>query len=87
MNEHEQDKIDLMRGGEDRILGGALCSGTPVLFTRNLALITVTATDFSAQDFNAFVNENDIYRRPIGVSRTDKSSVLGHTFNSKLCNL
>lgn len=52
LSEYEQDKIDLTRGGEDSILGGALCSGTPVLFTRNLGLITVNPTDFTSQDFN-----------------------------------
>ena len=64
MNEHEQDQIDLidLRGGDDRILGGALCSGTPVLFTRNLALITVMPTDFSAQDFNASVQKISIIK-------------------------
>lgn len=56
-NEHEQDRIDLIRGGEDKILGGDLCSGTPVLFTRNLGLVTVTSTDFTAQDFNSSYTE------------------------------
>ncbi|XP_012274831.1 nuclear pore complex protein Nup133 [Orussus abietinus] len=53
VSEHEQDKIDLMKGGEDAIVGGAMCSGTPVLFTRNLGLVTVIPTDFSIQELNA----------------------------------
>ena len=52
LSEYEQDKIDLTRGMEDSILGGALCSGTPVLFTKNLGLVTISATDFASQDFN-----------------------------------
>ncbi|XP_034943346.1 nuclear pore complex protein Nup133 [Chelonus insularis] len=53
-NELEQDKIDLVRGGEDRILGGDLCSNTPVLFTRNLGLVTIIPTnDFTSPDFNS----------------------------------
>ncbi|KAJ8683493.1 hypothetical protein QAD02_019285 [Eretmocerus hayati] len=52
LSEYEQDKIYLTRGGDDSILGGALCSGTPVLFTRNLGLITVSPSDFTNQDFN-----------------------------------
>ncbi|XP_051164575.1 nuclear pore complex protein Nup133 [Leptopilina boulardi] len=51
--EHEQDKVDIVRGGEDSILGGALCSGTPVLFTRNLGLVSIIPNDFTTQDFNA----------------------------------
>lgn len=51
-SEHEQDDIDLMKGREDSILGGALCSGTPVLFTRNHGLVTITPMDFSTQDSN-----------------------------------
>ncbi|XP_046481627.1 nuclear pore complex protein Nup133 isoform X1 [Neodiprion pinetum] len=52
MSEHDQEKIDLVKGGEDNILGGALCSGTPVLFTKNLGLVTIIPMDFNAQDFN-----------------------------------
>ncbi|XP_014219795.1 nuclear pore complex protein Nup133 [Copidosoma floridanum] len=52
LSEYEVDNIDLARGEKDSILGGALCSGTPVLFTRNLGLITITASDFANQDFN-----------------------------------
>ena len=55
ISEHEQDKIDLVRGGEDSILGGALCSGTPVLFTKNFGLVSVMPSDFMLQDFNMFV--------------------------------
>lgn len=55
ISEHEQDKIDLVRGGEDSILGGALCSGTPVLFTKNFGLVSVIPSDFISQDFNMFV--------------------------------
>ncbi|OXU23558.1 hypothetical protein TSAR_013208 [Trichomalopsis sarcophagae] len=51
LSEYEQDVIDLTRRGEDSILGGALCSGTPVLFTRNLGLITISSTDFTSHDF------------------------------------
>ncbi|KAK0083764.1 hypothetical protein PV325_008252 [Microctonus aethiopoides] len=56
MNEHEQDKIDLIRSCEDKILGGDLCSGNPVLFTRDLGLVTIISTDFTSQDFNASFN-------------------------------
>lgn len=58
MSEHDQEKIDLVRGGEDNILGGALCSGTPVLFTRNLGLVTIIPTDFNAQDFSTYSETN-----------------------------
>lgn len=56
LSEYEQEKVDLTRGREDTILGGALCSGTPVLFTKNLGLVSVTPTDFGGQDFNQYVN-------------------------------
>ncbi|XP_058801780.1 nuclear pore complex protein Nup133 isoform X2 [Phymastichus coffea] len=52
LSEYEQEKVDLTRGREDTILGGALCSGTPVLFTKNLGLVSITSTDFGSQDFN-----------------------------------
>nr|XP_012233561.1 PREDICTED: nuclear pore complex protein Nup133 [Linepithema humile] len=52
-SEVEQDKIDLVRGGEDSILGGAICSATPVLFTKSVGLVSITPVDFAAQDFNA----------------------------------
>ncbi|EFN82872.1 nuclear pore complex protein Nup133 isoform X2 [Harpegnathos saltator] len=51
-SEIDQDKIDLVRGGEDSILGGALCSGTPVLFTKSVGLVSITPVDFATQDFN-----------------------------------
>ncbi|KAI4497473.1 hypothetical protein M0802_007484 [Mischocyttarus mexicanus] len=51
-SEHDQDKIELIRDKEDSILGGALCSGTPVLFTKNAGLVSIIPTDFSSQDFN-----------------------------------
>lgn len=54
-SEIDQDKIDLVRGGEDSILGGALCSGTPVLFTKSVGLVSITPLDFPTQDFNTFV--------------------------------
>lgn len=54
-SENEQDKIDLVRGGDDSILGGALCSGTPVLFTKNFGLVSIMPSDFISQDFNMFV--------------------------------
>ncbi|OAD54862.1 hypothetical protein WN48_06062 [Eufriesea mexicana] len=57
-SEHEQDKIDLVRGGEDSILGGALCTGTPVLFTKNFGLISIIPTDFISQDFNVSYTDN-----------------------------
>ncbi|CAK9828636.1 Nuclear pore complex protein Nup133 [Anthophora retusa] len=57
-SEHEQDKIDLIRGGEDSILGGALCSGTPVLFTKNLGLVSIMPTDFMSQEFNINCTDN-----------------------------
>lgn len=44
-----------MRGGDDSILGGALCSGTPVLFTKNFGLVSIMPSDFISQDFNMFV--------------------------------
>ncbi|XP_066593314.1 nuclear pore complex protein Nup133 [Prorops nasuta] len=50
-SDYDEDKIDLIRGGEDSILGGALCSGTPVLFTKNVGLVSITPTDISSQDF------------------------------------
>ncbi|KAG7207192.1 hypothetical protein KM043_008877 [Ampulex compressa] len=56
-SDHDQDKIDLVRGGGDSILGGALCSGTPVLFTKSLGLVSVMPTDFTSQDFNASYTE------------------------------
>lgn len=55
-SEIDQDKIDLVRGGEDSILGGALCSGTPVLFTKSVGLVSITPVDFANQDFTAFVS-------------------------------
>lgn len=56
-SELDQDKIDLVRGGEDSILGGALCSGIPVLFTKSVGLVSITPTDFAvqSQDYNTFV--------------------------------
>ncbi|XP_076632615.1 nuclear pore complex protein Nup133 isoform X2 [Colletes latitarsis] len=51
ISDHEQDKIQLARK-EDSILGGALCSGTPVLFTKNFGLVSIMPTDFVSQDFN-----------------------------------
>ncbi|XP_043261312.1 nuclear pore complex protein Nup133 isoform X2 [Colletes gigas] len=51
MSDHEQDKIRLARN-EDSILGGALCSGIPVLFTKNFGLVSIMPTDFMSQDFN-----------------------------------
>ncbi|XP_076223493.1 nuclear pore complex protein Nup133 [Nomia melanderi] len=51
MSEHEGDEIKLAKK-EDQILGGALCSGTPVLFTKLLGLVSITPTDFTSQDFN-----------------------------------
>lgn len=52
-NEHEQDKIELVRTAEDKILGGSLCSGAPILFTRNSGLVTISRPDFTGQDFNS----------------------------------
>ncbi|CAL7941715.1 unnamed protein product [Xylocopa violacea] len=57
-SEHDQDKIDLVRGGEDSILGGALCSGTPVVFTKNFGLVSIMPTDFISQDFNMSSTDN-----------------------------
>ncbi|XP_036140660.1 nuclear pore complex protein Nup133 isoform X2 [Monomorium pharaonis] len=51
-SEVEQDKIELVRGGEDGILGGAICSSTPVLFTKSIGLVSITPVDFAVQDFN-----------------------------------
>ncbi|KYM94728.1 hypothetical protein ALC62_14709 [Cyphomyrmex costatus] len=51
-SEVEQDKIDLVRGSEDGILGGAICSSTPVLFTKSIGLVSVVPVDFAVQDFN-----------------------------------
>lgn len=51
LDHDHQDKIELVRGGEDSILGGALCSGTPVLFTKSVGLVSITPTDFATQDF------------------------------------
>lgn len=51
-SEIEQDKIDLVRGGEDSILGGAICSATPVLFTKSIGLVSITPVDFAVQDFS-----------------------------------
>ncbi|XP_015587429.1 nuclear pore complex protein Nup133 isoform X2 [Cephus cinctus] len=59
-SEHEQDNIDLVKGGEDSILGGALCSGTPVLFTKNNGLITIIPTDFNTQDFNTSYMDSNV---------------------------
>lgn len=56
MSDHEQDKIDLVRGEDDSILGGALCSGTPVLFTKNFGLVSIVPTDFTSQDLSMFVS-------------------------------
>ncbi|KAG6799905.1 nuclear pore complex protein [Apis mellifera caucasica] len=57
-SENEQDKIDLVRGGDDSILGGALCSGTPVLFTKNFGLVSIMPSDFISQDFNMSYTDN-----------------------------
>ncbi|KYN19289.1 hypothetical protein ALC57_08466 [Trachymyrmex cornetzi] len=51
-SEVEQDKIDLVRGSEDSILGGAICSATPVLFTKSIGLVSIVPVDFAVQDFN-----------------------------------
>ncbi|KYQ46946.1 hypothetical protein ALC60_14035 [Trachymyrmex zeteki] len=51
-SEVEQDKIDLVRGSEDGILGGAICSATPVLFTKSIGLVSIVPVDFAVQDFN-----------------------------------
>jgi len=59
-SEVEQDKIDLVRGNEDSILGGAICSSTPVLFTKNVGLVSITPLDFATQDFNTGYNDTTI---------------------------
>jgi nuclear pore complex protein Nup133 len=59
-SEVEQDKIDLVRGNEDSILGGAICSSTPVLFTKNVGLVSITPLDFATQDFNMGYNDTTI---------------------------
>ncbi|XP_034193341.1 nuclear pore complex protein Nup133 [Osmia lignaria lignaria] len=58
MSDHEQDKIDLVRGEDDSILGGALCSGTPVLFTKNFGLVSIVPTDFTSQDLSISYADN-----------------------------
>ncbi|XP_076290954.1 nuclear pore complex protein Nup133 isoform X3 [Lasioglossum baleicum] len=58
MSDFEENKMQLGRQ-EDKILGGALCSGTPVLFTKASGLVSITPTDFASQDFNAsYVDAN-----------------------------
>lgn len=47
MSDHEQDDIHLAQK-EDSILGGALCSGTPVLFTKNFGLVSIVPIDFTS---------------------------------------
>lgn len=70
-NEHEQDQINLIPGREDRILGGSLCSGTPVLFTKNLGLVTVSPSDFTAQDFNnSIVDFNNSFDCSTNINHT-----------------
>ena len=55
MSDFDGDKIDLTSNKIDSILGGALCSGTPVLFTKNLGFVTISAADFAGQEFNTLV--------------------------------
>ncbi|XP_076243006.1 nuclear pore complex protein Nup133 [Calliopsis andreniformis] len=58
-SEHEKQEMITLPQGRDRILGGALCSGTPVLFTKNFGLISIIPTDFASQDFNtSYVDTN-----------------------------
>ncbi|XP_063979261.1 nuclear pore complex protein Nup133 [Diachasmimorpha longicaudata] len=79
-NEHEQDKIDLVKSTEDKILGGSLCSGAPILFTRNSGLVTITRPDFAVQDFNSsFADANT------SVDYTLNSSVVD-SFNTTVSN-
>ncbi|KAL7299771.1 hypothetical protein TKK_0007518 [Trichogramma kaykai] len=82
LSEYEQEKIDLIRG-DDSVLGGALCSGTPVLFTKNHGLITISPTDFSNQDFNqsyADVNAS------VDLNGTSNMSILPEQFVTLISN-
>ncbi|XP_043529238.1 nuclear pore complex protein Nup133 [Frieseomelitta varia] len=82
ISEHEQDKIDLVRGGEDSILGGALCSGTPVLFTKNFGLVSVMPSDFMLQDFNMSYTDNVT----ANVDYTYRPSSAAQNFTSLISN-
>ncbi|XP_050469604.1 nuclear pore complex protein Nup133 [Bombus huntii] len=82
ISEHEQDKIDLVRGGEDSILGGALCSGTPVLFTKNFGLVSVIPSDFISQDFNLSYADNV----NTSVDYNYRPSSAAQNFNSLISN-
>ncbi|XP_008544817.1 nuclear pore complex protein Nup133 [Microplitis demolitor] len=73
-NENEQDKIDLIRRGEDKILGGDLCSNTPILFTRNLGLITIQTSDFTAQDLNS--SYADISNNGMSITNTSIDGIV-----------
>lgn len=79
--EHEQDKVDIVRGGEDSILGGALCSGTPVLFTRNLGLVSIIPNDFTTQDFNASYSDVSV-----SVDYSCNTSLAGENFYTATSN-
>ncbi|EZA47610.1 hypothetical protein DMN91_012410 [Ooceraea biroi] len=59
-SEIDQDKIDLVRGSEDSILGGAICSATPVLFTKSVGLVSITPMDFATQDFSTAYTDTSI---------------------------
>nr|XP_033334871.1 nuclear pore complex protein Nup133 [Megalopta genalis]XP_033334872.1 nuclear pore complex protein Nup133 [Megalopta genalis]XP_033334873.1 nuclear pore complex protein Nup133 [Megalopta genalis] len=58
MSDFEENEIQLGRQ-EDKVLGGALCSGTPVLLTKVSGLVSILPTDIGSQDFNiSYVDTN-----------------------------
>ena len=78
--EHEVDDIDLVRR-KNHILGGALCSGTPVLFTTDFGLVSVTPTDFTSQDLNtSYVDTN------MSTDYSYRPSLAAQTFTSLISN-
>ncbi|KAL6440868.1 hypothetical protein ACFW04_003354 [Cataglyphis niger] len=79
-SEVEQDKIDLVRGGEDSILGGAICSTTPVLFTKSVGFVSITPVDFALQDFNAYTDTT------ASMDYTCKINQTAQNFSTLICN-
>ncbi|XP_015437320.1 PREDICTED: nuclear pore complex protein Nup133 [Dufourea novaeangliae] len=82
MSEYEQDQINLIRK-EDQILGGALCSGTPVLFTKLLGLVSIMPTDFASHEFNGSSTDTSINA---DYSISYRANSVAQTFTSLISN-
>ncbi|XP_078046274.1 nuclear pore complex protein Nup133 [Augochlora pura] len=80
MSDFKENKIRLGRQ-EDQILGGALCSGTPVLLTKVSGLVSILPTDSASQDFNisyADTNASTDYSHRLTVAAQNFSSLISN---------